>query len=178
MAKTQVEMPVGPTLTNEELENMALAQGASLARVISPRTVKTARWVRWKCQFGCGVYGSSMVCPPHTPLASQTRRMLDEYQVAVLFESPDGKTKRIAASMERELFLAGDYRAFGMGSGPCDLCEVCAFDAGCRHPHQARPAMEACGIDVFTTARRHGFELNVVRTHREPQHYFGLVLVR
>ena len=44
-------------------------------------------------------------------------------------------------------------------------------------PEEARPAMEACGIDVFATARRHGFTIEVVRDYKEPQHYFGLVLV-
>jgi hypothetical protein len=39
------------------------------------------------------------------------------------------------------------------------------------------PAMEACVIDVFATARKHGLEVNVVRSRTDPQHYFGLVLV-
>ena len=37
--------------------------------------------------------------------------------------------------------------------------------------------MEACGIDVYATARRHGFPIEVVRTHADPQHYYGMVLV-
>jgi len=37
--------------------------------------------------------------------------------------------------------------------------------------------MEACGIDVYATARAAGFTINVVRTRKDPQHYFGLVLV-
>jgi hypothetical protein len=32
-------------------------------------------------------------------------------------------------------------------------------------------------IDVFATARKNGFTINVVRTSQDPQHYFGLVLV-
>ena len=80
-------------------------------------------------------------------------------------------------ALERDLFLAGHYKAFGLGSGPCGLCRTCAFDKGCRHPYKARPSMEAVGIDVFATARRHGFIIEVVRTHDDPQHYFGLVLV-
>jgi predicted metal-binding protein len=103
--------------------------------------------------------------------------MLDEYKRAVLFEAPRGKPKRIAAELERRLFLWGFYRALGLGAGPCHLCETCAFEKGCRHPREARPAMEACGIDVYATARRHGFTLNVVRTHQDPQHYYGMVLV-
>ena len=37
--------------------------------------------------------------------------------------------------------------------------------------------MEACGIDVFATVRRHGFTIDVVRGRKDQQHYFGLVLV-
>jgi len=156
---------------------MALERGALGAKVIPPASVETGRWVRWKCRFGCGGYGASLVCPPHSPEPEQTRRMLDEYQRAIFFESPDGKTKEIAVGLERELFLAGHYKAFGLGAGPCPLCETCAFEEGCRHPDQARPAMEACGIDVFATARKHGFTLEVARGREDPQHYFGLVLI-
>jgi predicted metal-binding protein len=151
--------------------------GAVEAKVISPADVATGAWVRWKCRFGCGGYGSSLVCPPHTPEPEETRRMLDGYKSAILFESLRGETKRIAAELEREVFLSGFHKALGLGAGPCSLCEECSFDEGCRHPDKARPAMEACGIDVYATVRKHGFTLNVVRTHEDPQHYFGLVLV-
>ena len=151
--------------------------GALDAKVISPSTVVVGQWVRWKCQFGCGGFGSSLVCPPHTPTPSETRAMLDEYQHAILFEAPHGEPKRIAAALERELFLDGNYKAFGLGAGPCSLCEECAFDEGCRHPYEARPSMEACGIDVYATVRKHGFTIDVVRTHDDTQHYFGLVLI-
>jgi predicted metal-binding protein len=50
------------------------------------------------------------------------------------------------------------------------------MEKGCRHPEEARPAMEACGIDVFATVRKHGFTINVVKEVTDPQHYFGLVL--
>jgi predicted metal-binding protein len=79
--------------------------------------------------------------------------------------------------MEREIFLSGHYKALGLGAGPCRLCNTCAFGKGCRHPDEARPAMEACGIDVFATVRKHGFNINVVKTYSDPQHYFGLVLI-
>ena len=85
---------------------------------------------------------------------------------------------RVAVELEREAFLAGYHKAFGLGAGPCSFCRRgCAFEEGCRHPRQARPSMEACGIDVFATARAGGFRVNVVRDHCDAQHYFGLVLV-
>lgn len=156
---------------------MAKKHGALGAKVIATDTVETGHWVRWKCQFGCGGFGSSLVCPPHSPGPTETRAMLDEYNHAVLFESPRGQAKAIAVALERALFLAGYYKAFGLGAGPCELCESCAFENGCRHAEEARPAMEACGIDVFGTARKHGFIIEVVRGRGDPQHYFGLVLV-
>jgi predicted metal-binding protein len=156
---------------------LALEAGALAARAIDPRTVQTGAWVRWKCRFGCDGYGSSLVCPPHSPTPDQTRQMLDGYKRAVLFEAPPGQVKKIAAALERTLFLEGCYKALGLGAGPCDLCPTCAFDKGCRHAERARPAMEACGIDVFATVRKHGFTVDVVRSRADPQHYFGLVLV-
>ncbi|MFQ6048565.1 MAG: DUF2284 domain-containing protein [Phycisphaerae bacterium] len=151
--------------------------GAIKALLVDPREVTTGHWVRWKCQFGCGGYGSSLCCPPHSPTPDRTRAMLDQYRQAILFEAPRGQVKSIAADLEREIFLAGFYKAFGMGAGPCRLCDQCAFDDGCRHPRQARPSMEACGIDVFATARRYGFTINVARNRQDEQHYFGLVLI-
>jgi hypothetical protein len=37
--------------------------------------------------------------------------------------------------------------------------------------------MEACGIDVFKTARGNGFPIAVVKTHGEEKNIFGLILV-
>jgi len=164
-------------IPNKELVHIAQALGARSAKVIRPADVVTGGWVRWKCRYGCGCYNSSLTCPPLSPAPEETRRVLDEYTRAVLFEAARREPKRIAVELERELFLAGYYKAFGLGAGPCRLCSNCALDKGCRHPDEARPAMEACGIDVFATVRRHGFTIDVVRCESDPQHYFGLVLV-
>jgi predicted metal-binding protein len=162
--------------THKEIIQQAIGLGAKSAKIIPASSVETGTWVRWKCQFGCGGYGSSLMCPPHSPTPEQTRKMLDEYDRAVLFEAGRGEPKSIAVALERELFLAGFYKALGLGAGPCRLCGSCAMEKGCRHPEEARPAMEACGIDVFATVRKHGFTINVVKEVTDPQHYFGLVL--
>ena len=181
MPKTRTskfEPQCGPAkLAPLKIRQMAKQLGALAAKIISPSQVQTSQWVRWKCQFGCDGYGSSLVCPPHTPTPSQTREMLDEYRRAVLFEGPAGQIKTIAVALERELFLGGYYKALGLGAGPCNLCRTCTFEKPCRHAEQARPSMEACGIDVYATARAHGFAINVVRSRSDPQHYFGLVLI-
>jgi len=151
--------------------------GAQKTNIIAPSNIETATWVRLKCQFGCGGYGSSLMCPPYSPTPEEMRQILRSYQKAILFETSRGRTKKIAAQMEREIFLAGFEKAMGLGAGPCSLCPACALEKGCRHAETARPSMEACGIDVFTTARRHGFTIHVVKSHEDPQHYFGLILI-
>jgi predicted metal-binding protein len=163
--------------SGQEWVALAIKLGAKAAKIIPAPSVETGVWVRWKCQFGCGGFGTSLTCPPHTPTPEQTRKMLDEYKTAILFEAGRGEPKDIAVALEREIFLSGYYKAFGLGAGPCRHCRTCAFEKGCRHPYEARPAMEACGIDVYATARKHGFTINVVRNESDPQHYFGLVLI-
>jgi len=61
-----------------------------------------------------------------------------------------------------------------MGSGPCNLCDRC--EKFCRYPSQARPSMEACGIDVFNTVRANGFSIEVLRTTSCEANYYGVVL--
>jgi predicted metal-binding protein len=85
--------------------------------------------------------------------------------------------RRIVTDLEREIFLAGFYKAFGYACGPCSLCKECDFEGGCRHAYQARPAMEASGIDVFATARAAGFPIEVISRAEQCQNYYGLVLV-
>ena len=165
-------------LTAAQLMARARALGAKSARLIRASSVGTAPWVRLKCQYGCDGYESSLCCPPRSPTPEETRRIIDGYERAILFEAGFGEPKKIALDLEREAFLANYYKAFGLGAGSCSLCqERCAFDKGCRHAEQARPSMEACGIDVFATARANGFSINVVRDESDEQHYFGLLLL-
>ena len=164
-------------MSEREIISAALKFGAKAAKIVVPRKVVTGHWVRWKCCYGCTGYQSSLMCPPFTPQPAQTREMLDQFKRAVLFEAGRGKSKKIALALEKKLFLQGFYKAFGLGAGPCNLCEACAFEEGCRNPEFARPSLESVGIDVFATARNYGFAINVVRDRNDVQHYFGLVLI-
>jgi predicted metal-binding protein len=176
-------------LTPEEIEQasqwveVARRLGAAEAKVISPETVVTAPWVRLKCQYGCGGWGQRLTCPPHSPTPKQTRAVLDCYRLAILVHHPvqvrddDWRpVDEIVVKLEREIFLAGHYRAFALGCGPCHLCDECNLE-DCLHPSEARPSMEAAGIDVYATARGNGFPIEVVRDHTCAQNYYGLVLI-
>jgi predicted metal-binding protein len=149
------------------------------AVIVLPKNVATAGWVRLKCQYGCDGYGQSLTCPPFTPTPDQMRNILDCYRRAILIHfDTEADVKAIVVKLERKIFLSGAWKAFGLGAGPCYFCNECAIESGqCRHAERARPAMEACGIDVFTTARRAGFEIEVVKTTSQCPNYFGLVLV-
>jgi hypothetical protein len=107
--------------------------------------------------------------------------MLDEYQTGILLHGGNWESVRdIARTLERNVFLAGYYKAFAFACGPCWLCKTCAVAkrkqgmvAACKHPDKARPAMEAAGIDVFATAHAAGLPIEVVRSEGCPQNYYN-----
>lgn len=168
---------------------MALDGGVTDAVPIHPGSVVTAPWVRMKCQFGCPVYGMGYACPPHTPTHDQTRAVLDAYQRAILFHieapaAPDRGARyraimEMLLELEGVLFKDGYYKAFVLLSGPCLKCRKCGALTGdtCAHRGRVRPAMEACGIDVFQTARNNGFFIKTLREKTETHNDYCLMLV-
>jgi predicted metal-binding protein len=171
----------------ESFCEIALEMGIEGAKIIDPGSIVTAEWVRMKCQYGCPGFGMSLCCPPRTPTPDMTRKVIDSYQKAILLHRRLLKGKRrgeraktfseAVVRLEIEIFLDGYYKAWNMGSGPCDLCKGCNLTGPCKQGLEARPSMEACGIDVFKTARDNGFRIEVVRTHDQERNIFGLVLV-
>lgn len=161
----------------------ALELGIDGVKVIDPRSIVTAEWVRMKCQFGCPGFGTSLCCPPHTPTPDVTRKVIDSYEKAILLHRRLKKGERskgfneTVVRLEIEIFLDGYYKAWSMGSGPCRLCKECDPNGFCKHGYESRPSMEACGIDVFKTARNNGFPIEVVRTHEEERNIYGVILV-
>ena len=117
-----------------------------------------------------------LTCPPYSPTPEQTSRMLSHYEYGLLLHGDENTgIRNIVPAMEREIFLDGYYRAFGMAAGPCGLCDKCTEH--CKYPDQARPSMEACGIDVFSTVRANGFPIEVVKTNTCERNYYGVVLI-
>ncbi|OPY34487.1 MAG: hypothetical protein A4E32_00215 [Methanomassiliicoccales archaeon PtaU1.Bin124] len=59
----------------------------------------------------------------------------------------------IMSGLEGEAMRMGYRFAAALVGGPCCQCDECASPGQkCRHPFQARPSMEAMGIDVIATA--------------------------
>jgi predicted metal-binding protein len=171
------------------LRARAVALGASDAAVLAPHEVATADWVRMKCLYGGCHVGRCLTCPPHSPTPGQTRALLDEYEKIVLLRF-DVRPQRaewlrasrrvvdVALGLERELFLAGRFKAFAIAGGrPCNLDEPCGCPEDCDSRASLRPGPAGCGIDVFTTSGNAGWPLAVVHGPADPYHRFALVLV-
>jgi len=167
----------------------AVDRGATHARLIDPASVVTAAWVRLKCQFGCSNYNRRYGCPPDTPTPESTRTIIDSYNRAILFHkeaavSPDRWNGLctyfdMLIDMEVTMFKDGLYRAFLFLAGPCHLCKDCNKIAGleCNNKLRARPSMEACGIDVYQTARNNGFYIEPLRERTDTRNIYCLMLV-
>ncbi|NLH15632.1 MAG: DUF2284 domain-containing protein [Phycisphaerae bacterium] len=167
-------------LSDKEIRDLVQrTKGVRAVRIIPTSRVVTAPWVRLKCQFGCDGYGRCLVCPPFTPTPDQMRAVLDSYhRVMLIHFDTQTNIKATIVDLERAIFLRGAWKAFGLGAGPCYFCKRCELTSGrCRHAERARPAMEACGIDVFSSARNAGFPIEVIRNRRQCPNYYGMILV-
>ncbi len=156
---------------------LAKEGGADAAIKISAKSIVTAPWTIYRCQFGCDTYGKSHCCPPYTPKWNETQQMLDAFSYGILFRCHEmALVTPLAVKIARELFIDGYYKTIAFGSGACKKCKKCNIEC-CNFAGQTVPAMEACGIDVFATVRANGFNLQTLKDRSAEQSHFGLVMV-
>ncbi|MBT8343036.1 MAG: hypothetical protein HKP58_20925 [Desulfatitalea sp.] len=159
--------------------NAALKLGFQRAVPVNPPQISVGPWVRRKCEFGCSEYNKNLKCPPHAMSDQQTGELLSSYSRGLIIEGmPPGKRFHDKLlSIEKEAFLAGYHKALVFGAGPCPVCPECPENGVCRRPDLARPSMEACGMDVYKTARAAGIFLEPVVNKGEYVKYIGLLLL-
>lgn len=92
------------------------------------------------------------------------------------------KLHEIVMMIEREAHNRGYLFAVGYGASTCYLCydssqhtTYCDTRSPCKHPYEARPSMEASGMDVFSTYVNAGLKLKMAS--REKFSWSGLVLI-
>jgi predicted metal-binding protein len=159
-------------------------------RWLDPAAILIAEWVRIKCQFGCPHYARAAACPPNTPSVDACRRLFSEYQHALMFHftfteaetrarhARSARTHQALISLERDVFLAGYPKAFALFTDACQLCDECVPQPSeCKQPALARPSATGMAIDVFGTARRLGYPVEVLPDPASPVNYFGFLLV-
>ena len=84
---------------------------------------------------------------------------------------------RLMTALESAAFKMGYRFATAFAGGDCVLCDVCVGKDGeaCRHPFEARPSMEAVGIDVVATAEAAGLAIEMPAAERPC--WTGLLLI-
>ena len=94
---------------------------------------------------------------------------------------PDESMKKLhllVNALETMAFKRGFHFATGLIGGQCMLCPECippGSGKACRHPFEARPSMEAMGIDVVRTCERVGLKISL--SSKESVRWTGLVLL-
>lgn len=186
-------MEIGEHL--EALCANAAIYGASKVAPVPVQNIVIDPRVNFKCQVPlCKYYGRSHICPPLVMSAEEFSKVLARYSFAIMVQislpalelgadrekaarDQVRKLNEIVAKLERDAFLLGCRFAAGLGGGPCPLCEECGAIEGedCRFPFQARPSMEALGIDVIKTAENAGMPIDL--PPKDTYLWTGLVLL-
>lgn len=158
---------------------------------IDPKDIVVSQWVRMKCIYGCDNYGKSGCCPPEVPSVEECARFFREYRQAVVFhfrkrvrrpEDRHAWSRKVNAGLlrlEREVFLAGNERAFLLFMDSCGVCDECTGSRrACTNKKAARPGPDALAVDVYTTVRGAGYHIEVLTDYRQSMDRYALLMVR
>ena len=174
----------------QELAQLIGEMGMEKWAWLAPRDIVVAQWVRFKCMFGCVEYGRNATCPPNTPAVEECRRLIGEYESAVLLHFPKklarpedrhAWTREVHTrllELEKAVFLAGFYKVFLLTLDSCSTCGQCAGErTKGKVPRAARPSPEAMAVDVFATARKAGFPIEVLRDTKQEMNRYAILLI-
>lgn len=129
---------------------------------ISTDAIVIADWVRFKCRYGCRAYGKHLCCPPYAPTPDEMRKVVAEYETAILarFEAAPGPgidpkhthhylqnsishLHKTVYKLEINAFLSGYYKALGFYAMPCALCETCVAEEKLGKGEEVTPPSDA-----------------------------------
>lgn len=193
----------------DEIVQEALHLGIDDIQIITPDKIVVDERVWYKCILACSGSNNGLHCPPNTLTPSQTKELLKHYSYAILLrkrgvpedfsgipelsESHDNRNKLgrefqlIIGKLEGLAFYKGFYLAIAFSGGRCKICSLSFECPGmktgvCMHPFEARPPMEAVGIDVFSTMDKAGWKFSIIGRATDPcgvdvVGYTGVVLV-
>jgi predicted metal-binding protein len=156
--------------------------------IVPQKNIIVSLWVRFHCQFGCKNYGKNGSCPPAVPPVEECRKMIYEYEDAVIFHFPmqlkdrDDHYRLMSdlSELERAIFLAGYYKVFLLQYSSCIFCKDCLSEGTrvkCINKIKSRPGADAMGIDVYQTAHNAGYQVQVVKSRDEMTNRFAFLLI-
>ena len=174
----------------KKLEMMFKQQSYDDFKWINPKGIVVAQWARMKCTFGCKNYGKCGTCPPNTPSVADCRDFFRGYKTGVVFhftkrvKKPEDRfawtrqVNRKLLELEREVFLAGYYKAFLLFMDSCNLCESCSgVREKCQNPKMSRPTPESMAVDVFETVRKIGYPIEVLYDYSQQMNRYAFLLI-
>lgn len=152
--------------------------GFQVVKPVDVHLIHVPEWVGLKCEFGCDGFNLPH-CPPNCIKPEKTRALLKDYTKCLLLQGvpPTRDFQRMVLQAEHTAFKAGYYKAFSLWAGPCSICPECGGKGNCRNHKNARPSMEASGIDVFETIRRAGLSLATLPEKDDYVKYFAILLL-
>jgi predicted metal-binding protein len=176
-----------------ELEEIGKKYDISEILPLNTKDICVAPWVHLKCKFGCSKYGKSWCCPPETPDPENMQIVLQGYREGLLicgtikngdFYRDNQRKRRIQVNtwkgtlaLERRLFLAGYYKAFGLVSETCALCKTCTYPRECKFPKDRRPSVEACSIDIFQTLKNINRQFQLAKNVTSEYNCYSIILL-
>jgi len=178
------------TIDRKAIEKVFKKNGFDDFKWLDPKKIVVSQWVRMKCTYGCPHYGQAACCPPNVPAVAECREFFQEYGKAVVFhfaermDKPEDRhewTMKINARLlevERDVFLAGNQRAFLLYMDTCHACGDCSpTRVGCNNKNAARPAPEAFAVDVFSTVRGIGYPIEVLSDYTQRMNRYAILLI-
>ncbi|MDD3654635.1 MAG: DUF2284 domain-containing protein [Desulfotomaculaceae bacterium] len=176
---------------------LASRLGATHVKILETQEVILDYRAHYKCLVPkCRYYNTNANCPPHAPSFESITKFIACFSFALLVglkvsstvvSTSGGKEKdkdRIASrrklsqilnELEAEAFYGGYYFATAFSSGSCkgtwcvDIpCQALENGKSCRFPLQARPAMEAAGMDVFKMITNAGWPIYPIGGRCQP----------
>ena len=108
-------VPASKFSTLGDIVDRAIEMGAEKAKVIDTDSIVVEKWVKWKCIYGCPMYGKDGYHPPMTPEIDEVKEVISEYAKAILLNGEDGRLlTEIACRLEGEAYRSGYYKAFAL----------------------------------------------------------------
>lgn len=173
------------------VENIAKAYGFDDVKWIRGKDIEVAQWVRFKCRFMCHTYGTKPVCPPNMPKIMACERFFKEYDHVLIihiakkahYKDEDSEIFKALdeklIAFEKKLFYQGYVKVMALPATICERCETCAIKLqDCKQPEKSRPTPEALGVDVFTTVKKLGYPIEVLRSSEAQMNRYIFVMVQ
>jgi predicted metal-binding protein len=173
----------------EKIESILKNQDFTDYKWINPKEIVVAHWVRVKCTFGCADYGLG-TCPPNTPSVIDCDSFFKEYESAMIIRLskfadknsyPSDWSKEMTNKLldiEREIFLSGFHKVFLLNQTCCSLCKDCPGDRiNCKDKVRSRPSPESFAVDVYSTVRAAGLDINVVAQNPSEMNRIAILMI-